>query len=84
MFEQELPEFITIFFYKLSAASSVLAPFWHKIMLAGQHQNSRGLFGNYHDRKKGNDHVLPEEWCKFIKKYGYLSSADTIYVEVND
>ena len=40
--------------------------------------------GNYHERKKGNYLVLPEEWCKFIKKYGYLSSADTIYVEVND
>ena len=58
--------------------------FWHKIIPAGQHRNSRGLFGNYHERKKGNYHVLPEEWCKFIKKYGYLSSADTFYVEVND
>ena len=34
-----------------------------------------------YERKKGNYHSLPEEWCKFIKKYEYLSSGDTIYME---
>ena len=34
-----------------------------------------------YERKKGNYHDLPEEWCKFLKKYAYLSSADTIYME---
>ena len=34
-----------------------------------------------YERKKGNYHDLPEQWCKFIKKYEHLSSADTIYME---
>ena len=34
-----------------------------------------------YERKKGNYHNLPEEWCKFLKKYEHLSSADTIYLE---
>ena len=34
-----------------------------------------------YERKKGNYHNLPEEWCKFIKKYEYLSSEDTLYIE---
>ncbi|MDY3908160.1 MAG: AraC family transcriptional regulator [Eubacterium sp.] len=34
-----------------------------------------------YERKKGNYHNLPEEWCKFIEKYEYLSSEDTLYIE---
>ena len=34
-----------------------------------------------YERKKGNYHNLPEEWCKFIKKYEHLSSKDTLYIE---
>ena len=34
-----------------------------------------------YERKKGNYHNLPEEWCKFIKKYEHLSSEDTRYIE---
>lgn len=35
-----------------------------------------------YERKKGNYHDLPEEWCKFQNKYACLSSADTIYMEL--
>lgn len=34
-----------------------------------------------YERRKGNYHDLPEQWCQFIKKYEYLSSPDTIYIE---
>ena len=34
-----------------------------------------------YERKKGNYHDLPEEWCRFIKKYEYLSTEDTLYIE---
>lgn len=34
-----------------------------------------------YERKKGNYHDLPEEWCRFIKKYEQLSSEDTLYIE---
>ena len=34
-----------------------------------------------YERKKGNYHKLPEEWCKFIEKYEYLSCEDTLYIE---
>lgn len=34
-----------------------------------------------YERKKGNYHDLPEEWCRFIKKYEHLSSEDTLYIE---
>ena len=34
-----------------------------------------------YERKKGNYHNLPEEWCAFIEKYSYLSSVDTLYIE---
>ena len=34
-----------------------------------------------YERKKGNYHDLPQQWCKFIRKYENLSSADTIYME---
>lgn len=43
-----------------------------------EHLNS---FFVVYERKKGNYHDLPEEWCKFIEKYEYLSSEDTIYIE---
>ncbi|MGN0422374.1 MAG: GyrI-like domain-containing protein [Lachnospiraceae bacterium] len=34
-----------------------------------------------YERKKGNYNNLPEEWCKFIKKYEHLVSEDTLYLE---
>ena len=34
-----------------------------------------------YERKKGNYHNLPKEWCDFIKKYEHLSSKDTLYIE---
>ena len=34
-----------------------------------------------YERKKGNYHHLPAEWCKFIEKYSYLASEDTLYIE---
>lgn len=34
-----------------------------------------------YERKKGNYHNLPAEWCKFIEKYSHLTSGDTIYIE---
>lgn len=34
-----------------------------------------------YERRKGNYHNLPEQWCQFIKKYQYLASEDTIYIE---
>lgn len=34
-----------------------------------------------YERKKGNYHNLPDEWCTFINKYENLSSADTLYLE---
>lgn len=34
-----------------------------------------------YERKKGNYHNLPEEWCKFIQKYEYLATEDTMYIE---
>lgn len=34
-----------------------------------------------YERKKGNYHNLAEEWCKFIEKYEYLASEDTLYIE---
>lgn len=34
-----------------------------------------------YERKKGNYHNLPEEWCIFIEKYQYLTTKDTIYIE---
>ena len=34
-----------------------------------------------YERKKGNYHNLPAEWCAFIEKYSYLASADTLYIE---
>ena len=34
-----------------------------------------------YERKKGNYHNLPEEWCRFLEKYEYLATEDTIYIE---
>ena len=34
-----------------------------------------------YERKKGNYHNLPKEWCSFIEKYNYLATKDTIYIE---
>lgn len=34
-----------------------------------------------YERRKGNYHDLPEQWCRFMEKYAYLSSPDTIYIE---
>ncbi|MDD6213447.1 MAG: AraC family transcriptional regulator [Clostridiales bacterium] len=34
-----------------------------------------------YERKKGNYNHMPEEWCRFIKKYKHLSAEDTIYIE---
>ena len=34
-----------------------------------------------YERKKGNYNNMPEEWCKFIHKYEYLATEDTIYIE---
>lgn len=34
-----------------------------------------------YERKKGNYHNLPNEWCEYIEKYAYLASEDTLYIE---
>ena len=34
-----------------------------------------------YERKRGNYHNLPEEWCKFIEKYREFASKDTLYIE---
>lgn len=34
-----------------------------------------------YERKKGNYHNLPKEWCAFIEKYNYLATKDTKYIE---
>lgn len=34
-----------------------------------------------YERKKGNYHNLPKEWCEFIEKYEYLATEDTQYIE---
>ena len=34
-----------------------------------------------YERKKGNYHNLPKEWCTFIEKYAYLATEDTMYIE---
>lgn len=38
-------------------------------------------FTAIYERKRGNYHRLPEEWCKFIDKYRELASEDTLYIE---
>lgn len=34
-----------------------------------------------YERRKGNYHDLPGEWCRFVRKYAHLASEDTIYIE---
>lgn len=34
-----------------------------------------------YERKKGNYHKLPEEWCRFIEKYEHLATKETTYIE---
>ena len=34
-----------------------------------------------YERKKGNYHNLPKEWCTFIEKYIDLATKDTMYIE---
>ena len=34
-----------------------------------------------YERKKGNYHNLPEEWCAFMMKYEHLATKDTLYIE---
>lgn len=34
-----------------------------------------------YERKKGNYHQLPQEWCRFIEKYEYLATEETLYME---
>ena len=34
-----------------------------------------------YERKKGNYHDLPDEWCLFLDKYRHLASKDTLYIE---
>ena len=38
-------------------------------------------FTAIYERKKGNYHNLPKEWCAFIEKYSYLATEDTLYIE---
>ena len=34
-----------------------------------------------YERKQGNYHNLPDEWCRFIEKYEYLATKETQYIE---
>lgn len=34
-----------------------------------------------YERKIGNYHNLPEEWCRFIDKYEHLATEETLYIE---
>ena len=34
-----------------------------------------------YERKKGNYHNLPVEWCEFIEKYSHLATEETMYIE---
>ena len=34
-----------------------------------------------YERKKGNYHQLPKEWCRFIEKYEHLATKETLYME---
>ena len=38
-------------------------------------------FTAIYERKKGNYHQLPQEWCRFIEKYEYLATEKTLYME---
>lgn len=43
-------------------------------------ENLKG-FTVVYERKKGNYHRLPEEWCRFVEKYEYLATEETLYIE---
>lgn len=43
-------------------------------------ENLKG-FTVVYERKKGNYHQLPEEWCRFVEKYEYLATEETLYIE---
>ena len=34
-----------------------------------------------YERKKGNYNNMPDEWCRFIKRYEHLVTEDTVYIE---
>ena len=38
-------------------------------------------FTAIYERKQGNYHNLPEEWCRFIEKYEHLATEETRYIE---
>ena len=80
-------------FRKLSEQMVERSSFAHGISLDELEESEKLITVEYlnsfmvvYERKKGNYHNLPEEWCKFIKKYEYLSSEDTLYIEctIND
>ena len=54
-----------------------------KLEDAGEHITIEKLedFTVIYERKKGNYHNLPKEWCLFIEKYSHLATKDTIYIE---
>ena len=75
-------------FRKISEQMVEQSPFSHGISLDELEESEKLItveqlnsFMVVYERKKGNYHNLPEEWCKFIKKYEHLSSKDTLYIE---
>lgn len=75
-------------FRKISEQMVEQSPFSHGISLDELEESEKLItveqlnsFMVVYERKKGNYHNLPEEWCKFIKKYEHLSSEDTLYIE---
>ena len=75
-------------FRKISEQMVEQSPFSHGISLDELEESEKLITVEYlnsfmvvYERKKGNYHNLPEEWCKFIKKYEHLSSEDTLYIE---
>lgn len=75
-------------FRKISEQMVEQSPFSHGISLDELEESEKLItveqlnsFMVVYKRKKGNYHNLPEEWCKFIKKYEHLSSEDTLYIE---
>lgn len=75
-------------FRKISEQMVEQSPFSHGLSLDELEESEKLItveqlnsFMVVYERKKGNYHNLPEEWCKFIKKYEHLSSEDTLYIE---
>lgn len=62
--------------------------FFHGLSM-GQAEENEGLITTewledllvVYERRKGNYHNLDYEWCDFIKKYEYLISDDTLYLD---